>query len=259
MEFKMDFTNKETVLDLNNIRESLIRMEDTIVFDLIERAQFYQQSPIYDSSKLEVPGFDGCFLDWVILQTEKVHSKIRRYEATDEIPFFPDELEKPILPPMELPQVLAAYHKEVNVNDEIKKYYIEKIVPAVAASPADQPENHGSVAITDLECLQAISRRIHFGKFVAESKFQSEPERFTKLIKARDSRGIDEAITNAAVEKKVLERIASKTDTYSGPVLRWSQKVQGKLTGDIVTSIYKELIIPMTKKVEVDYLLRRLE
>ena len=30
----------ETVLDLANIRQALVRMEDTIVFDLIERSQF---------------------------------------------------------------------------------------------------------------------------------------------------------------------------------------------------------------------------
>lgn len=255
----MDFTRKQTVLDLDNIRESLIRMEDTIVFDLIERAQFYEQKSIYDTSKLSVPGFDRCFLDWVIVETEKVHSKIRRYEATDEIAFFPDEVEKTILPPLNLPPVLAYYHKEINVNDEIKRYYVERIVPTVSAAPGEQPENHGSVAITDLECLQAISRRVHFGKFVAESKFQTEPERFGALIRAQDAKGIDDAITNSAVEKKVLERIASKTDTYSGPSLRWSQKVQGKLTGAIVGTIYKELIIPLTKKVEVDYLLRRLD
>jgi chorismate mutase len=62
--------------------------------------------------------------------------------------------------------------------------------------------------------LQALSRRIHFGKFVAESKFQTEKKKFTELIKAEDREGIGAAITNEAVEKKVLERLRLKARTY---------------------------------------------
>lgn len=255
----MDFTKRDTVLDLNNIREQLVRMEDTIVFNLIERAQFFASPSVYDPNKIPIPNFDGCFLDWLMMETEKTQSKIRRYEAPDEVPFFPDHLEDTILPPVQYPKVLASYHKEINVNADIKKYYIERIVGAVAAQQGDQPENVGSCAIADMECLQAISRRIHFGKFVAESKYQSEKEKFTALIKARDADGIDEAITNSAVERKVLDRIRSKTESYAAPVLRWSTKVQGNISGDTIEGIYKDCIIPLTKKVEVDYLLRRLE
>lgn len=32
--------------------------------------------------------------------------------------------------------------------------------------------NYGSSAMYDVFCLQALSRRIHFGKFVAEAKFR---------------------------------------------------------------------------------------
>ena len=49
--------------------------------------------------------------------------------------------------------------------------------------------------------LQALSKRIHFGKFIAEAKFQAETERYTKLILANDADGIMEALTNSAVEE----------------------------------------------------------
>jgi chorismate mutase len=71
----MDFLKSDTVLNLDNIRSGLIRMEDTIVFNLIERAQFYETPSIYDAGKIPIPDFDGSFLDWVILETEKMHSK----------------------------------------------------------------------------------------------------------------------------------------------------------------------------------------
>lgn len=77
----------ETVLDLANIRQGLVRMEDTIVFDLIERSQFFSSPSVYEN-KFSIPNFDGTFLDWALLQMEIAHSQIRRYEAPDETPFF---------------------------------------------------------------------------------------------------------------------------------------------------------------------------
>lgn len=37
--------------------------------------------------------------------------------------------------------------------------------------PGDD-EQHGSSVVCDVSVLQALSRRVHLGKFVAESKFQ---------------------------------------------------------------------------------------
>lgn len=50
---------------------------------------------------------------------------------------------------------------------------------------------------------QALSKRIHYGKFVAESKFLSQTEKYTRLIRAHDSEGLMAAITDAVVEAKV--------------------------------------------------------
>jgi chorismate mutase len=47
-------------------------------------------------------------------------------------------------------------------------------------------------------------RGIHFGKLVAVVKFLEDPGEFVALIQAEDRQGIDEVITDAAVEKKVL-------------------------------------------------------
>lgn len=254
----MDFMKPESVLNLNNIRQSLVRMEDTIVFNLIERAQFFTMPSVYEPRAIPIPDFEGSFLEWILLESEKTHSKVRRYEAPDEVPFFPHKLQEPILPKIKYPAVLAPYNKEINESKEIFSYYVQSIVPMVAKQ-GEQPENVGSCALCDVEALQAISRRIHFGKFVAETKFQQEKERFTELIKNKDIPGIEAAITNQAVEDKILERLLLKADTYGvDPTLRWSQKPQGHIEPSVVVKIYKDFIIPLTKKVEVDYLLRRL-
>lgn len=69
----MDFKRPETVLALDNIRSALIRMEDTILFDLIERAQFYTSPAIYDSNQLLIPHSNLSLLDFLLLESEKIH------------------------------------------------------------------------------------------------------------------------------------------------------------------------------------------
>lgn len=256
----MDFLKPESVLNLQNIRDALVRMEDTIIFNFIERSQFYTSPSVYERNKFEIPEFDGSFLDWALVNMEKIHSQIRRYESPDEVPFFPDQLLKPLLPSINYPQILASYADEINVNQLIKDNYIEHIVSSVSAGEGEQPENLGSCTTCDIDNLQALSRRIHFGKFVAEAKFQTEKERFTKLILAKDVKGIEEAITNSAVEAKILERLVEKGKAYgTDPTLKWSQNPQQKINPEFLAKIYKDWVIPLTKKVEVDYLLRRLE
>ena len=102
----------------------------------------------------------------------------------------------------------------------------------------EKQENYGSTATCDVVCLQALSRRIHFGKFVAESKFRQETERFVELIKAGDREGIGAAITNAAVEKKVLDRLRLKARTYGTDPSIGAER-EGKIDVDAVVSMYE--------------------
>ena len=152
---------------------------------------------------------------------------------------------------------MAPYAPEVNYNDKIKKVYIEKIIPLISKRDGDDKNNFGSVATRDIECLQSLSRRIHFGKFVAEAKFQSDIPLYTKLIKSKDVEGIMKNITNSAVEEKILERLTKKAEVYG--VDPTNESGERRITPEYLVKIYKEIVIPITKEVEVEYLLRRLE
>ena len=137
-------------------------------------------------------------------------------------------------------------------------------MPACCAKPTreeratEAQENYGSAATADVNCLQSLSRRIHFGKFVAESKFQSSPETFVPLIKAADRRGIDEAITDSKVEKKVLERLRMKGEMYGTDPSMDAEKPR-KVDVVAVVAMYRDVVIPLTKVVEVEYLAQRLK
>lgn len=201
-------------------------------------------------------------MDWYLREQERLQALIRRYQSPDEYPFFPDTIDvTPVLQPVDYPKVL--HKNDVNVNDKIKKYYVEKFLPEVCRKfgredRGESKENYGSAATCDIPCLQAISRRIHFGKFVAESKFRSETERFTKLIKAKDGQGIGDAITKPEVEKQVLKRLALKARTYGKDPASGDEK-DLRINVDKVVEMYEQFVIPLTKEVEVEYLLTRLE
>lgn len=74
--------------------------------------------------------------------------------------------------------------------------------------------NCGSAAMCDIACLQALSHRIHLGKFIAESIYQTAPERFVQLIKQGDSRGISTALTDPGVDEGIFERLRLKANAY---------------------------------------------
>lgn len=257
---KMDFLKPESVYNLANIREDLIRMEDTIIFNLIERSDFPTMPSIYDneSSEIKIPNFDGSFLDWIFQQQEIIESQVRRYQSPDQYPFYPKIIKESFLPTIKYPKVLANYFREININDEIKKIYITKMIPRVAKYDGEQGENYGSAATMDISVLQSLSRRIHFGMFVAEAKFQADRELYTKLIKNNDIDGIEKNITNSAVEEKILKRLIQKAKAYGTDPTADAQTAS-KVHPEAVVGIYKDWVIPLTKKVEVEYLLRRLE
>jgi hypothetical protein len=51
--------------------------------------------------------------------------------------------------------------------------------------------------------VQALSKRIHYGKFVAEAKFRARPQEYARLIRQRDTDGLMALLTDEAVEAKV--------------------------------------------------------
>lgn len=177
----------------------------------------------------------------MLREQERLQSLVRRYESPDEYPFFPDAVQKPILQPLDYPKLL--HPNNVDVNQTIKKKYIKVVLPGMCREfgredRGEKQENYGSTATCDVMCLQALSRRIHFGKFVAESKFQQDTERFVALIRAEDRVGIDFAISKPEVEKKVLERLRLKARTY-GTDPSIDADPETKIDVDAVVAMYE--------------------
>ena len=103
--------------------------------------------------------------------------------SPDEHPFTNiSELPKPLLPPLEYPKIL--HPNKIDFNSTIFSFYVHQIVPrithhatlALAAwkrargmlgdAVFNDDGNYGSAAIMDVEILQGISKRVHYGQFL---------------------------------------------------------------------------------------------
>jgi len=242
-------------LKLENIRNVLIRQEETIIFALVERAQFKQNKIIYLAGGIPIPNFEVSFVDYLLRGTEVLHATVRRYTSPEEHPFFKD-LPDPILPAEAYDYPIKK--TDVNINNHIKEIYINKIIPEMCVAGDDG--QYGSSALCDVAALQALSKRIHYGKFVAESKLLSDQEAYISLIKAKDKAAIREKITDKNVEKKLLKRVVLKAATYGKEIditTPDQENQKQKISPKLVADIYEKWLIPLTKDVEVDYLIAR--
>jgi chorismate mutase len=238
--------------------------------------------------------------EYITQMQEVLHSAVRRYESIEEHAFFPSKLPKRTnsLSTLDYPELLSqdADTNGLNWNPILYNKYLNLIVPAIAAKGDD--EQYGSAVLADINVLQALSKRIHYGKFVAESKYRSDPDGFQKLVDAGDADGVMKLLTNEKVEEQVLTRARLKAATYGRePLLAAMPKVnsltedsgsdataiiasaaamavvaaceavqsntgmeetfKGKVDPGMIEAIYRQLIIPMTKDVEVAYLFMR--
>nr|ACM45078.1 chorismate mutase 01 [Vitis vinifera] len=248
-------------MDLESVRDSLIRQEDTIVFSLIERAKFPINSWAYSPPQNGVDAFSASsFLHSFVRESETLHAKAGRYENPEENPFFPDDLPPSMVPTHDYKQVLHPAGSSINVNKTIWDIYLNKLLPLFAAEGDDG--NYGLTAACDLACLQAISRRIHYGKFVAEVKFKESPEEYGPAIHDQDRAGLMKMLTFEAVEEMVKKRVEKKATVF-GQEVNLSDNSKSKETykvdPSVVSRLYEEWVMPLTKQVQVEYLLRRLD
>ncbi|XP_034706780.1 chorismate mutase 1, chloroplastic [Vitis riparia] len=249
-------------LTLDAIRNSLIRQEDSIIFSLLERAQYCYNAETYDPDALSMDGFHGSLVEFMVRETEKLHAQVGRYKSPDEHPFFPVELPEPMLPPLQYPKVLHPGSGLININEQIWSMYFRDLLPRLVKEGDDG--NYGSAAVCDTICLQALSKRIHYGKFVAEAKFQASPDAYEAAIKAQDSQRLMDMLTYQRVEDVVKMRVEMKTKAYGQEVVVNGMEDNDagpvyKIKPSLVADLYGDWIMPLTKEVQVAYLLRRLD
>jgi len=231
-------------LNIDDIRRVLIRLEETIIFSLIERVQFAFNAEIYRPGRFgDTIGENESLVGYVLHETEKVHATMRRYTAPEEEPFT-GGLPAPILPPRGAMEQAPLQPNAINVTGRIRHTYEHDIVPALCSDGDDG--HYGSSSVADVACLQAIAQRVHYAKFVAESKYGRDPAPFNAAIRDGDRGALLRLITVPEVETAVLERVRLKAATYSRDPGR--QAPSSAIDAQLVANIYGDFIIPLSKK-----------
>mmetsp|Transcript_5467 Transcript_5467/g.8084 ORF Transcript_5467/g.8084 Transcript_5467/m.8084 type:complete len:290 (+) Transcript_5467:662-1531(+) len=261
-------------LDLNALRNQLVRLEDTIIFGLVERASFKQNPAAYDPKGITVKGaagalqFQGSYFSYYLTENEKVHARMRRYTSPDEHPFTQyNFLPKPVLPELKWPKTLCEPTGKWNLNDKILDFYMKKVIPSLCEEGNDQ--HYGSSVTLDVSLLQALSKRINYGKFVAEIKYRKNRALLRMLRERKDIAGIRKMITKPDVEAKILQRVQLKAVAYGNadvlsviddeitePKQKKIDAAKGKINPKDISKLYEE-IMEMTKQVQMKYLLER--
>lgn len=242
----------DSSLQLSSIRSVLMRLEETLIFGFIERSQFAQNARVYQRDGMGDALNGQSLLDYLLYDTECSHARVRRYTSPDEHPFF-DTLPEPVLPSLSYDEnPLHANAVQININAEIKQAYEEKWIPIMC--PAGDDGQYGSSAVNDVNLLQSVSKRIHYGKFVAESKWSRDPEMFRAAVQEGSHARIMELITDVNVEGQVLDRVELKARTI---VRALAEAGQRAVDPNVIRLVYEQWVIPMNKEVQVQYLLLR--
>ncbi|KAG0470470.1 hypothetical protein HPP92_017170 [Vanilla planifolia] len=247
-------------ITLDSLRDSLEKQEDFIVFSLIERARYPLDSPAYGHSSC--PGRQSCsFAELFVRTTEEIEAKFGRYQNPEEVPFFSNYLPSSppgLIPSFKFPQVLYPKAASVNVSRTIWEVYFNDLLPQFTTKGDDG--NYQQAVASDLICLQALSKRIHLGRFVAEVKYRSSPQDYNPSIRSKDLKTLTELVTSEQVEAMVVKRVKKKAEVFGQDVTLDSNGNQTTYKVDplFVSNLYKKWVIPLTKQVEVNYLLRRL-
>lgn len=240
-------------LQLDAIAARLAGLEETLIYKLLDRAQFAGNAGAYQpgQSRFAPPETSSLFELRLKLQ-EALDAQFGRYLIPEERPFHLGlHAPRRVLAVPDTGLTIADY-ETVNVTGAIRQAYLAQL-PALCGAGDDG--QWGSSVEHDVICLQALSRRIHYGAlYVGESKFQENPERFAELVAARDDETIGSLIVRAEVELRILARVKAKVEavqSVSDPALR------RLVDPGVIVDLFRETIIPLTKEGEIRYLYQR--
>ncbi|KAJ7953873.1 Chorismate mutase [Quillaja saponaria] len=184
----------------------------------------------YDQNAFSVDGFRGSLAEYIVRETERLHAQVGRYKSPDEHPFFPVNLPEPLLPPVQYPQVLHQFADSISINNKVWNMYFKDLLPRLVKSGDDS--NCGSAALCDALCLQDRDRLM-------------------------------ELLTYETEEAAVKKRVEMKARTYSQELRIHEEGDETdpvhKMKPSLVANLYGDWIMPLTKEVQVENLLRRLD
>jgi len=240
-------------LAVEQVAATLEGLEETIIHKLIDRAQFRRNLTVYRPGQ---SGFEGdavsSLFEIRLRQHEVMDAEFGRFHVPEERPFTSPLPASRRLVSIPENILMIDDYDSVNLTARIQSDYLS-FVSQLCADGDDL--QYGSSVEHDVQVLQAVSRRIHFGAmYVAEVKFRSNPTEYRRLIEASDRIGLVSLLTRPEAEIRILERVREKVAYIQARV---NTSVRSLVDADVVLNFYRDTVIPLTKDGEVLYLFNR--
>ncbi|XP_022636615.1 chorismate mutase 2 isoform X3 [Vigna radiata var. radiata] len=168
---------------------------------------------------LNPPTYD--LLGDLVRETEALQFEAHRYDNPEENPFFPENLPPFSAPEYPFTEFLQGAGASININKEIWEVYFRELLPKFVKCGDDG--NYAQTAFADLTLLQ-------------------------------DKEALMKFLTTESVENTVVMRRVEKKVMVFGRELSQEHDFKGD-----VSILYEKWLLPLTKKVQVEYLLKRLD
>ena len=226
-------------LDLDGaIRPGLDILGNEIIIALKKRSRFKQNLEVYRPG-LVLDHPELSLLEYELRRVEEVHAELGRYAYASQESFTELGPVKPIIkrPPPENPvQDIPS-----RVGGQIIQYYLGWIEECLEAG--SDSDTFGETVTADVAALQGISERVNVGKYVAEYKFQQNPQAFRQA--QGDPGALRRLVVNEEREKRVIDVGRQLAEHYGFDaeqacrIFRWK--------------------IQLTTDLEINYLQKRIE
>ena len=220
-------------INLNDLRTKINQMTERIVSRLKDRSRYVLNDAVYRRDAIPIEGRTGIsFFEFALEQLEKYHASLGRYKFPDQHQLTNITLHSPVQrwsPPSPVRQV------DIELKDEIIAFYL--ILLGDLCQEGDDPTTYGETVYCDADLIVLLHERINIGRFVAESKFQSDPS-FSAVVENRDA--LRTRLRQPKREQTVIDNARKIALNYD-------------LNPDVVERCFR-WVITKTLEVEIDYL-----
>lgn len=220
-------------LNLHDLRTKINQMTERIVSRLKDRSRYVLNDAVYRRDAIPIEGRTGIsFFEFALEQLEKYHASLGRYKFPDQHQLTTIALHSPVQrwsPPSPVRQV------DIELTDEITVFYSRLLRDL--CREGDDPTTYGETVYCDADLIVLLHERINIGRFVAESKFQTDPS-FSTVVENRDA--LHARLRQPKREQTVIDNARKIALNYD-------------LNPDVVERCFRWLITK-TLEVEIAYL-----
>ncbi|XP_073128857.1 chorismate mutase 1, chloroplastic-like isoform X1 [Henckelia pumila] len=241
------------------IRDTISLQEDTIVNNLWLRSPLGYNADIY-ARKVSSDGFQGSSVERLVRDFENFKVKFGGKYNREERFFFLHNIPNPPLHHTH-DEILHPASYSININPQIWDMYIGKILPRLVKKHGYGYGDGDKFMSAELDkvCLLAISRRIHYSTHVAEASFRAAPDVYEPAIIAQDRALIMDLVMHPAWEEATTRMMKVKFRNFE-ELRHWDEySTDDKIDPSLVPDLYGRWIMPLTRQVQVEYLLKRLD